>query len=173
MVFLKQAYRINSTDKQLLLLIGDCYENLAQYGYAYCYYKRYLDKSISNQSDYLAGTKKISRVKLLITDSIKELHIEKAKSYEDSGEYYNALEEYENSSILMPERENEIKESLTIMRKYINPEADLINMYIKKGIEQRDIRNYPEANKYFTRVMTLSNPNSTEYKSAKSKIINV
>ena len=173
LLFLKQAYKIDKGNKQLLLMIGDCYDALKQYSYAYCFYKRYLNKSISNQSDYLIGSKRMSKASMMITESIKEMHMQKAEEYKNNSDFYGALEEYENCVLLNSNDEVKYVDLINDMKLHVDPETPLIKTYLDKGADMKRQNNFKEANKYYTKVMKLSNPQSQEYRLAKSGLSNV
>ena len=173
LVFLKQAYKINRDNKQLLLMLGDCYEASKEYSYSYCFYKRFLNKSISNQSEYLVGSRRISKVSMLLTDAMKEAHAKKAEEYKNNSDYYAALEEYENCVLLDSNDEVKYIDLINDMKLHIDPETPLIKSYMEKGSDMKKQNNFKEANRYYTKVMKLSNPQSQEYKLAKSGLSNV
>ena len=173
LVFLKQAYKINKDNKQLLLMIGDCYEEMKEYSYAYCFYKRYLNKSIANQGDYLTGSKRLSKASVMITDEMRENHAKKAEEYKNNSDFYGALEEYENCVLLNSNDEIKYVDLINDMKLHIDPETPLIKTYLEKGADMKKQNNYKESNKYYTKVMKLSNPQSQEYRLAKSGLSNV
>lgn len=172
-VFLKQAYKISKENKQLLLMIGDCYEELKEHSYAYCFYKRYLNKSISNQGDYLTGSKRLSKASIMITDDMREKHTQKAEECKNNSDFYGALEEYENCVLLNSNDEVKYVDLINDMKLHIDPETSLIKSYLEKGADMKKQNNFKESNKYYTKVMKLSNPQSQEYRLAKSGLSNV
>lgn len=60
-----------------------------------------------------------------------------------------------------------------MLKSFLNPEARIIKACLEKGGELYADGDYRKANKYFSKVMLLSNENSSEYKLAKSRVVNV
>ena len=68
---------------------------------------------------------------------------------------------------------DELDEKLEEIKLYLNPEERIIKTCFEKGATYASAGNHRLANKYFTKIMNLSNSNSPDYKLAKSRIKNV
>ena len=78
--------------------------------------------------------------------------------------------EYENTVILNENMQNELGEKITLLKTFINPESYVIKNYLEKGEKAYQNKDFTTSNKYFTKVIQLSSPDSSEYKLAKSRI---
>ena len=59
------------------------------------------------------------------------------------------------------------------IKSYINPEERIIKTCFEIGGTHYSNKNFKESNKYFTKIMNLSSKESSDYKFAKSRLINV
>ncbi len=163
----------NHNSKDVVLNLAKSYEAIDDARSAYCFYKRYLNFTISTQSEYLELTKKVSSLKKQIDFYSSNVVLEIAKQHYENNEYYKALVEYENYVILKPESKDDYTETIKKIRSFTLPEQIITRKYLEKGKELLKTGEVEGAKRYFTEVMHLSNPKSNEYKLAKSKILNV
>jgi hypothetical protein len=56
---------------------------------------------------------------------------------------------------------------------FLNPEERIIKTCMEKGAFFHSEGDFIKSNKYFSKIVTLANENSSEYKLAKSRIVNV
>jgi len=159
--------------KDAVLNLAKSYEAIDDSRSAYCFYKRYLNFTISTQSEYLELIKKINNLRKQIDFYSSNVVLEMAKKHYENNEYYKALVEYENYVILKPESKDDYAETIKRIRSFLLPEQIITRKYLEKGKELLKTGEIDGAKRYFTEVMHLSNPKSNEYKLAKSKILNV
>lgn len=167
------ASRNNNETRIIYLKMAKSYESVNDYRMAYCFYHRYLKYIISEQDEYLLMLRKISNIKKLIDESAIDITLELAKTHYDNNEYYEALMEYQNLVILNQDLKLEYADEINKLKSFINSEDSITKNYLAKGNKLLLSGEIKGANKYFTEVMHLANPNSNEYKLAKSKLVNV
>ena len=160
-------------NREIFYQIANCFEQINDYRQAFCFYSRYLKYTISEQNEYLNITKTITGLKKLIDITAPNITLEFAKKYYQNNEYYKALIEYENYTILSPQNADEHISTINQLKSFVNSEQIITKKYLEKGGELLQKGEVKGANKYFTEVMHLSNPKSREYKLAKSKLVNV
>ena len=56
---------------------------------------------------------------------------------------------------------------------FLNPEERIIKACFEKGGASYSNGDYRQSNRYFTKIMTLSDRESNEYRFAKSRLMNV
>ena len=100
-------------------------------------------------------------------------NLEWADNYYNNNNYHFALFEYENCLIVDGNLTGKLSDKVHQLKSFINPEERIIKACFEIGGSHYSNRNYRESNKYFTKIMTLSNKDSSDYKFAKSRIINV
>ena len=173
-IYYEMALRESYTDKKTIYKrLSESYEALNNYRLAYCFYQRYLATLISNQQEYLEIIKKMSNLKKYLDSSNSQITLEMAKSHQQNNEYYQALLEYENYLILNPQNNTDVEREISELKRILNPEHAISRSYIKQSKELTIQGQKESANKYYTEVLTLSDPKSSEYKLAKSKLANV
>ena len=90
----------------------------------------------------------------------------------ENNKYFDAMLEYEN--ILILDNDNiDAKIQFQLYEGLSTPESSLSKLYNKTGNELLHAGKHKEANKFFTRVMEISQQNSDEYRFAKAKLTNV
>ena len=82
-----------------------------------------------------------------------------------------ALMEYENCVILKDQMLDSVGERIDKIKLFLYPETRIIKTCLEKGGEFYTNKDFRTSNKYFSKVMLLSNENSSEYKFAKSKVV--
>ena len=58
------------------------------------------------------------------------------------------------------------------IKSFIDPEERIIKSCFEKGEIYYSNRDYKQSNRYFNKVMSLTSENSSEYKYAKSRLVN-
>ena len=96
-----------------------------------------------------------------------------AEKYYSYNNYHFALFEYENCLIMDKNCSYDYSSIVQELKSFINPEERIIKSCFERGGFCYSNGDHKQANKYFSKIMTLSNENSPEYRLAKSRIINV
>jgi len=173
LIYLKQAYCIDNKSLDVLENLTSVLINLGDFTSAYCTMKRILPLVIHNQKEYLEIIKTIKHLE----DSFDKLsyqgHENWAKQYFSENNYHYALFEYENCLLINGNLSEEYDPVVTKLRSFIKPEEKIIKYCIEKGLDLYSIGDYRQANKYFSKILILSSEDSSEYKVAKSSIVNV
>ncbi len=173
MIYLKQAYCINKKSIEVLQMLTSVFINLGDYTAAYCTLRRILPLVINNQEEYLNTMQVIKELNSTFDEQSYLGHKEWGDNYFRENNFHFALFEYENCLLLNDNLQTEIKDRIEQLKLFINPEAHIVKSYMTKAdnlYKEGDVKN---ANKYFTKVMLFSPPESQEYKFAKAKITNV
>ena len=68
--------------------------------------------------------------------------------------------------------DDRLREKLDRMRLFINPEERIIKNCFEKGMVYHSTGDFKTSNKYFTKIMSLSDDSSSEYKLAKARLVN-
>ena len=173
MIYLKQAYCINKKSIEVLQMLTSVFINLGDYTAAYCTLRRILPLVINNQEEYLNTMQVIKELNSTFDEQSYLGHKEWGDNYFRENNFHFALFEYENCLLLNDNLQTEIKDRIEQLKLFINPEAHIVKSYMTKAdnlYKEGDVKN---ANKYFTKVMLFSPPESQEYKLAKAKITNV
>ena len=160
-------------NKNIFINLAECYIKLSDYRMGICFYTRALKYSMSIQKEYLELTRNISNLKKMIDKSSSEVTLELANNYYNNNEYYQALIEYENYTILNPNKKTEFEPKINKLKSFVNAEDRVTNEYIQLGNQLLLKGENQNANKYFSKVIEMSNPKSKEYKLAKTKLVNV
>ena len=66
-----------------------------------------------------------------------------------------------------------LSEKIQQIKSFINPEERIIKTCFEKGLTFHSTGDYRTSNKYFTKIMTLADETSSDYKYAKARIVNV
>ncbi len=170
MIYLKQAYCIDSKSIEVLQMLTSTFINLGDYTAAYCALQRILPLVINNQEEYLSTMKIIKELNSTFDEQSYIGHKEWGDNYYRENNFHFALFEYENCTLLNDRMKEELKDKIDRIRMFINPEAYIIKTSMEKGNRMYQDGNYKGAQKYFTKVIQLSDPESTEYKLAKSRV---
>lgn len=173
MIYLKQALCLDSRSMDTLQKLISVFINLGDYTSAYCMMRRLLPLVIHNQEEYLKTLKMIKDLSATFDDFSYKGHKEWGDNYYNENNYHFALIEYENCVILKDELQEEYSEKIEEIKSYIYPEVRAAKNNLATGNKLLLEGNNREANKYFTKVMKFSDENSSEYKMAKSRIVNV
>lgn len=173
LVYLKQALCIDNKSLDVLQKLTSVYINLGDYTSAYCAMRRLLPLVINNQQEYLKTMQSIKALNSTFDDMSFQGHRNFADKYYEDNNYHLALIEYENCVILNEGMQSVIGEKIEKLKNFLKPEDRIIKACMEKGGVLYKEGDYRTSNKYFTKIMRLSNENSTEYKLAKSRIVNV
>lgn len=170
MIYLKNAFCINNKSLVAIQALTTVLINLGYYTTAYCMMERILPLIINNQHEYLETIKVINELKATFNQQSYIGHKEWGDNYYNENNFHFALFEYENTIILNKNMQNEIGEKITLLKKFLNPELFIIKNYLEKGEQAYNKKDFATSNKYFTKVIQLSSPESPEYKLAKARI---
>ncbi len=173
MIFLKQALCLDNKSLDVLQKLASVFLNLGDYTAAYCTMRRLLPLVIHNQSEYLRTLQVIKDLNSSFDDLSYQGHKEWADRYYDDNNYHMALLEYENCVILKDELQNELGDKIDRIKLFINPETRIIKTCLEKGEALYKEGDFKTSNKYYSKAMLLANENSSEYRLAKSRVVNV
>lgn len=173
MIYLKQAFCLDKKSLDVLQLLSSTLINLGDFTGAYCCLKRILPLVINNQREYLEVIKTIKQLEDSFDSLSSKGHEEWAIKYYKDNNYHFALLEYENWLIVNPQENTDLTTKIDQLKSYISPENKIIKFCLEKGGVFYSAGDFRQANKYFSKVMLLSTEDSSEYKIAKSRVINV
>ena len=173
MIFLKQALCLDNKSLDVLQKLASVFINLGDYTAAYCTMRRLLPLVIHNQSEYLRTLQVIKDLNSSFDDLSYKGHKEWADRYYDDNNYHMALLEYENCVILKDDLQEEIGDKIDRIKSFINPETRIIKTCLEKGEALYKEGDFKTSNKYYSKAMLLANENSSEYRFAKSRVVNV
>lgn len=173
MIFLKQALCLDNKSLDVLQKLASVFINLGDYTAAYCTMRRLLPLVIHNQSEYLRTLQVIKDLNASFDDLSYQGHKEWADRYYDDNNYHMALIEYENCVILKEELQSELGDKIDRIKSFINPETRIIKTCLEKGEALYNEGDFKTSNKYYSKAMLLANENSSEYRLAKSRVVNV
>jgi tetratricopeptide (TPR) repeat protein len=171
--YLKLAYCIDSKSFDTLDKLSSTLIIIGDYTSAYCSLKRTLPLVIKNQKEYLEIMKTINSLEKGFDKYSFQGHLEWAEKYYKDNNYQLALLEYENCRLINPADTNSLDEKIQKLRMFLKPEERIIKSCFEKGGAYYSDGEYKLSNKYFTKIMKLAIEDSTEYKFAKSRLVNV
>ena len=173
LAYMKQALCLDKKSLDVLQRLSTVMINLGDFTGAYCCFKRILPLVINNQKEYLEVIKTIKRLEDSFDNFSHQGHKEWADRYYEENNYILAYMEYENCLLINPNISAQIEEKIELLRMFLNPEERIIKLCLEKGGTIYSAGDYKLSNKYFSRVLALSNEDSYEYRIAKSRIVNV
>ncbi len=173
MIYLKQAYCLDNRSLEVLQLLTSVFINLGDYTAAYCSMRRLLPLVIHNQEEYLTTMKVVKELNSTFDEKSYVGHKEWGDNYYKENNFHFALFEYENCTLLNEDIYEDLREKIEQLKLFLNPEKKAIQNNIEKGANSYQKGDFKTANKYFSRVMMFSEPDSEEYKYAKSRVTNV
>ncbi len=173
LIYLKQALCLDNKSLDVLQKLSSVFINLGDYTAAYCTMRRLLPLVLHNQQEYLRTLQIIKELDSSFDDYSYQGHLEWGDKYFNDNNYHMALLEYENCLILKDSLKDSLENKIERLKLFINPEARIIKTCIEKGGELYSNKDFKNSNKYFSRVMLLSNENSPEYKFAKTRVVHV
>ena len=173
MIYLKQAFCISNRSVEVLQMLTSIFINLGDYTSAFCTLKRILPLVINNQQEYFGTLKVIKELNLTFDEQSYVGHKEWGDTYYNENNYHFALFEYENCALLSPKMEEELAQKIEKIKLFINPERKIISKNMELGNQLYKEGKNQEANKYYTKVIQFSEPDSTEHRLAKTRVGNV
>ena len=173
LIYLKQAMCLDHRSLDVLQKLASVYINLGDYTATYCTMRRLLPLVLHNQQEYLKTVKLINELNDSFDAYSYQGHLEWAKRYDADNNYHMALLEYENCVILKDSLKDEFGERIERLKSFINPEERIIRICLEKGGTYYSNGDFKTSNKYFSKAMLMANKNSSEYKLAKSRVMDV
>lgn len=173
LIYFKQAFTIDKKSLDVLQIIPVIMTNLGDIAGAYCALKRLIPLVIRNQKEYLNVITTLKQLETNINPNQAENFLLNADEYFSNNDYLYAFFEYENYILMGNHMSAETDLKLQKIRRFINPEENIIRTCFDKGSTFHSMGAYEKSNKYFSKIMTLSTPNSADYKLAKSRLVNV
>ena len=173
LIYFKQALCLDNKSLDVLQKISSVFINLGDYTAAYCAMRRLLPLVIHNQQEYLKTLQIIKDLDTSFDELSYKGHKEWADKYYEENNYHLALLEYENCIILKDDLNGELSNRIEKLKSFVNPEVKIVQACIDKGTAFYAKGDYKNSNKYFTKVMLLASENSSEYRYAKSRVVNV
>lgn len=173
LIYLKQAYCIDSKSLDVLQLLSTVMINLGDFTGAYCCLKRILPLVLNNQKEYLEIMKSIKPLEESFDSESYKGHLEWGNDYYNENNYHFALFEYENCLIINGTLNNKLSTKISKLKSYLYPEERIIKTCLDRGSLYYTNGDYKESNKYFSKVLMFSKINTPEYRLAKSRIVNV
>lgn len=173
LIYLKQAYCLDPKSLDVLEQLSSVMLFLGDYTGAYCCLKRILPLIIHNQKEYIEVVRNLKELEAGFDGNSHKGHEYWANYYYNENNYHFSLFEYENCMIINTELCDELDEKVQKIRSFINPEGRIIKTCFEKGLTLYSAGDFKQANKYFSKVMILANENSSDYKYAKSRMVNV
>lgn len=173
MIFLKQALSLDNKSLDVLQKLASVFINIGDYTAAYCTMRRLLPLVIHNQAEYLKTLQLIKELNSTFDDLSYQGHREWADRYYEDNNYHMALLEYENCVILKDDLQGEIGDKIERIKTFIHPEARIIKACLEKGEALYENGEFVTSNKYYSKVMRLAGENTSEYRLAKSRVVNV
>ena len=171
--YLEQAFCLDSKSIDILQKLSEVMINLGDFTGAYCCLKRIMPLVTNNQREYLNIIRATKEIETRFEDFNYEKHLNLAEEYYQNNNYNLALYEYENCIILNPQLNDEYGNIIQMIKSYLHPEEKIIKQCLEKGSYYYTNGEYRQANKYFTKIISLAKENSSEYKLAKARIENV
>lgn len=167
----KIASHIDSNYDKIYSNLAICFDLMKQFDYAYCYYYRYMNYIMSNKEEYYKVNRRLLKIKPFLNEHPELIgkHLERAKEHLSKSEFDDAIDEFKNYSILMPEEQQTYKDIIQKLEAYLNPELSIISSCFDIGNKLLNEARYTEAKPYFYRIMKLSSPQYLEFSKARAK----
>ncbi len=173
LIYLKRALCLDNHSLDVLQKLASVYINLGDFTAAYCVMRRLLPLVIHNQPEYLRTLKLIKSLDESFDEYSYQGHKDWAMRYDSENNYHMALIEYENCVIIKESLKDAFSERIERLKSFIRPEERIVKICLEKGGEFYSSGDFKTSNKYFSKVMLMSNKNSSEYKLAKSRVVDV
>lgn len=173
LVYLKQAYCLDKRSLDVLEILSSVMINLGDFTGAYCCLKRIMPLVINNQKEYYEIIQTIKQLEDSFDHLSYQGHLEWAQNYYNENNYHFALFEYENCVIIDNLSMAKYEEIMDNLKRFLNPEERIVKFCFEKGGALYSLGDYKQSNKYFSKIMLLSEEDSSEYRFARSKIVNV
>jgi tetratricopeptide (TPR) repeat protein len=172
-IYLKQARCIDRKSLDVLEKLSSALILLGDFTGAYCCLKRILPLVINNQKEYLEIIRNLKQLEESFDQYSHEGHEKWAETYYAENNYHFALFEYENCIIINNRLAEKFENRIAQIQSYINPEERIIKLCFEKGLAYHSTGDFRQSNKYFTKITTLAEESSSDYKYAKAKIVDV
>ena len=173
LIYLKQAYCIDNKSLDVLEILSATMLELGDYTGAYCVLKRIMPLVMNSQKEYLEIIKNLKQLETSFDSQSYQGHEHWADKYYDDNNYFFALFEYENCLIIDSNLFDKFDSKIQKIRSFINPEDRIIKTCFEKGMVFHSAGDFKTANKYFTKIMTLADENSSDYRYARARVVNV
>ena len=173
LIYLKQAQCLDNHSLDVLQKLSSVYINLGDFTAAYCVMRRLLPLVLHNQPEYLKTIKLVKTLDESFDEYSYQGHKDWAMRYDSENNYHMALIEYENCVILKESLNDAFGERIERLKSFIKPEERIVKICLEKGGEFYNNGDFRTSNKYFSKVMLMSDKNSSEYKIAKSRVVDV
>lgn len=173
LIYLKQAYCLDNKSLDVLEILSATMLELGDYTSAYCILKRIMPLFMNSQKEYLEIIKNLKQLEQSFDSQSYQGHEYWADKYYDDNNYFFALFEYENCLIIDNNLFDKFDAKIQKLRSFINPEGRIIKTCFEKGLVYHSAGDFRTANKYFTKIMTLADENSSDYRYAKARFVNV
>ena len=173
LTYLEQAYSLDNKSFDVLSKIPYIMLELGDISGAYCFFKRLVPLIINKQKEYLEIIKNIKQLENNFDGNTFDKHYRLANKYFTENNYHFALIEYENCMLINGVNSEELGNKIQLLKSFINPEMKIIRVCFDKAESCCSIGDYRLANKYFTKIMQLSNENSIDYRQAKARLSDV
>lgn len=167
----RRASHIDPNYAKIYSNLAISYDLMKKFDYAYCYYYQYMNFVIGDKEEYYKANKRLLKIKPYLNENenLVEKHLDLAKDHLAKNEFFEAIDEYKNYSILKPESQQENKEIIKKLETYLNPELSIIASCFDIGNNLINEGRYSEAKPYFFRIMKLSSPQYLEFSKARAK----
>ena len=172
LIYLKQAYCLDNKSLDVLEILSATMLELGDYTSAYCILKRIMPLFMNSQKEYLEIIKNLKQLEQSFDSQSYQGHEYWADKYYDDNNYFFALFEYENCLIIDNNLFDKFDAKIQKIRSFINPEDRIIKTCFEKGLVYHSAGDFRTANKYFTKIMTLADENSSDYRYAKARFVN-
>lgn len=172
MIYLKQALCLDPKSLDVLERLSSVMLTLGDFTGAYCCLKRILPLVINNQKEYLEIIRNLKELEASFDSYSHQGHENLGNLYFSENNYHFALFEYENSIIINGRMSDKLGDKIQKIRSFINPEERIIKVCFEKGLTYYSSKNFRMANKYFTKIMSLADESSSDYKFAKARLVN-
>lgn len=173
LIYLKQAFCLDSKSLDVLEKLAAVMSNLGDFTGAYCCFKRILPLIINNQKEYLEIIRTLKHLEESFDELSSQGHEIWGDRYYSDNNYHFALFEYENAVIINGMLSDKLDEKIQKIRSFINPEERIIKVCFEKGLTFHSAGDFRKANRYFSKIMTLADEYSSDYKYAKARLVNV
>jgi len=173
LMYIRQAYCVDRRSLDILQMLSSIMINIRDIKGAYCCFRRIMPLVMNNQKEYLEVVRTAKQLEAGIEDKNVDYNMEMAERYYSDNNYHLALFEYENCVILSPDLAKSLDKRIQQLKMFLNPEDRIIKSCFEKGGASYSNGDYRQSNKYFTKIMTLSDRESQDYKFAKSRLMNV
>lgn len=173
LIYFKQAFCIDKKSLDVLERLSATLLELGDFTSAYCCLKRILPLVINNQKEYLEILRNLKQLEDSFDNLSYQGHEQWGDNYYSENNYHFALFEYENAIIINSKMSDKLDEKVQKIKSFLNPEERIIKVCFEKGLTYHSTGDFKTANKYFTKILTLADENTSDYKYAKARIVNV